>query len=70
MDEGSGMDGFKALLVLNRRFDVKTSASLLQSYLEVVSPPTIKNVMDVANSVHGWETKVLALKSCCDENLG
>ena len=37
VDSGSGQDGFKGLLVMNRRFDTRTSASLLQTYLDVVS---------------------------------
>ena len=70
VDAGYGHDGFKGLLILNRRFDVKTSASLLQSYLEVVSPRPIRNVLDVANCIHHWEAKCAALKSRYDEDLG
>ena len=40
-EQDGGIDGFKALWILNRRFDCKTSASLLRPYLEVVNPPKI-----------------------------
>jgi hypothetical protein len=62
-DSGSQLDGFKALMVLNKRFDSKTSASLLQAFLEVVNPQGIKSLVDVVSGIHKWEAKVALLKS-------
>eukprot|EP00973_Karenia_brevis_P078667 10919285-Karenia_brevis.AAC.1 len=63
MDTGHRMDGFKALVMLNQRFDVKNSASLLNSFLEVVSPADLKNSRDLVSGIHEWERKVASLKS-------
>ena len=52
VDAGSGQDGFKGMLVMNRRFDTRTSASLLQGYLDVVSPPGIKGTGDLVSGIH------------------
>ena len=43
-EAGHGNDGFRGLLYLNKRFDRRTQASLLQAYLEVMSPLGIKGV--------------------------
>eukprot|EP00973_Karenia_brevis_P092788 12414129-Karenia_brevis.AAC.1 len=55
-------DGFKALVVLSQRFDVKASSSMLSSFLEVVSPKPVKEI-DIVQGVHHWERKVADLKS-------
>ena len=69
---GTGLihNGFKAMLIFSRRFDSKTSASLLQSYLEVLRPGSIKGVMEIVSGIHQWGAKVSALKSRCEEDLG
>eukprot|EP00973_Karenia_brevis_P018330 2515375-Karenia_brevis.AAC.1 len=41
-DSKSPSDGFKAVMIFNHRFDVKTSTSFLSSLLEVANPPAIK----------------------------
>ena len=63
MDAGFAQDGFKALVMLSKRYDAKTSASLLQAFLDVVKPPSIKNTQDLVSGVNKWEVKVTALKS-------
>eukprot|EP00973_Karenia_brevis_P014038 1906282-Karenia_brevis.AAC.1 len=49
-------DGFKALVALSQRFDVKTSSSMLSSFLEVVSPKPGKEI-DIVQGVHQWERR-------------
>ena len=61
-EKGQGHDGFKALMSLNRRYDSKTSASLLSAFMEVVSPGQIKHVKDVISAVRKWESKTASLK--------
>ena len=62
VQESSGkQDGFRGLLTMCRRFDVKTPASLLQSYLEVVTPGVIKGVEDIPGFIYSWEEKVVNL---------
>ena len=53
-----------------RRFDVKTPASLLQSYLEVVTPAVIKGYEDIPNGIYQWEEKVVNLRAQYHEDLG
>eukprot|EP00973_Karenia_brevis_P031299 4320007-Karenia_brevis.AAC.1 len=55
-------DGFKALVVLSQRFDVKTSSSMLSSSPEVVSPKQVKEIV-IVQGVHQWERRVADLKS-------
>eukprot|EP00973_Karenia_brevis_P037912 5229162-Karenia_brevis.AAC.1 len=55
-------DGYKALVALSQRFDVKTSSSMLSSFLEVVSLKQVKEV-DIAPGVHQWERRVADLRS-------
>eukprot|EP00973_Karenia_brevis_P077967 10830890-Karenia_brevis.AAC.1 len=63
------MDGFKALVLLNQKFDVKNGGSLLNSSLEVVSPVSLKGSRDLVSGVQGWERKVAALKSRYGEEI-
>ena len=69
VDRGFKQDGFKALVDLNRRYDTRTAASLLQSYLEVVNPPGIKGLEGMAAGIHKWEAKVSALMCRYKEEL-
>ena len=55
-------DGFLAMLVLSKRFDSKTSASLLSEFLEVVGPGKIKGADDLEGGVDRWEAKLSAVK--------
>eukprot|EP00973_Karenia_brevis_P020807 2859098-Karenia_brevis.AAC.1 len=55
-------DGYKALVVLSQRFDVKTSSSMLSSFLDVVSPNQVKEV-DIVPGVYQWERRVADLRS-------
>eukprot|EP00973_Karenia_brevis_P016360 2240983-Karenia_brevis.AAC.1 len=63
------MDGFKALVLLNQRFDVKNNASLLNSFLEVVSPADLKSSRDRVSGIQEWERKVASLKSRYGEEV-
>eukprot|EP00973_Karenia_brevis_P062751 8725328-Karenia_brevis.AAC.1 len=36
-------DGYKAIVALSQRFDLKTSSSMLSSFLEIVSPKAVKD---------------------------
>ena len=42
---------------------------MLQSYLEVISPPALKGVNDILTGIHRWEAKVASLKNRWDEEL-
>eukprot|EP00973_Karenia_brevis_P083172 11532627-Karenia_brevis.AAC.1 len=55
-------DGFKALVCLSQRCDVKTSSSMLSSFLEVVSPKVAKD-KELIPEIHLWERKVAYLRS-------
>ena len=46
-DFGGGYVGFLASKVLQNRYDITSTAVLLQAYLEVVAPPKIKGISDV-----------------------
>ena len=58
-EKGWESDGFLALAM---RYDANTAASLLQSVMEVVSPPTIKNQQGIAKGIIEWEVRVDGLK--------
>eukprot|EP00973_Karenia_brevis_P080004 11099962-Karenia_brevis.AAC.1 len=62
-------DGFKALVVLSQSFDVKTSSSMLSSFLEVVSPKQVKEI-DIVQGGHQWDRRVADLKSRHGEDIG
>ena len=49
-------------MLLRGLYDVKTGATLLKSYTEVVSPPGIKSVHDVVSKINNWEVKLGNLK--------
>ena len=36
------MDGFKVLVVFQSRFDIQTVGGMLQAFIEVVKPTTLK----------------------------
>eukprot|EP00973_Karenia_brevis_P034104 4704771-Karenia_brevis.AAC.1 len=63
------MDGFKAVVLLNQRFDVKFSASLLSNFLEVVSPSILKGSRDLVAGIQEWERKVASLRSRYGEEV-
>eukprot|EP00973_Karenia_brevis_P061326 8528614-Karenia_brevis.AAC.1 len=63
------MDGFKAVVLLNQRFGVKNYASLLSSFLEVISPVNLKGSRDLVAGVQEWERKVASLKSRYGEDI-
>ena len=70
MQEASdGMDGFKGMMFLEKRFDARTSASLLQAYLGVVTPWALKST-DLVTGIHKWELKVGNLFARYSETLG
>ena len=51
VESGHQSDGFRGLLYLAARYDRRTQASLLQSYLDVVNPPGIKGAGEVVTGV-------------------
>ena len=55
--------------MINRRFDAKTTASLLGAYLEVVRPVGIKGEGDMVKGINGWEAKVQGLRNRYNETL-
>ena len=67
LDSGMASDGFKALVILRRRFDAITTGILLQAYLEVVAPSGIKNSGEVISGIHKWEAKEALLRSRFEE---
>ena len=69
LDSRMPSDGFKALVILRRRFDAITTGSLLQAYLEVVAPSGMKNSGEVISGIHKWETKEALLRSRFEESM-
>ena len=57
-------------VVLASRYDRRTQASLMQAYLEVVSPPGVKGAAEVVGYVQKWESKVGILNQRYGETLG
>ena len=68
-DSGDSYNGYKGLLLLNKRFDSKTAASLLQTYLEVVHADKLKGSSEVIAGVQKWERKVGELAQRYGEKL-
>ena len=62
-DRGEELDGFRGLLALHERFDVQTTSSMLQAFLEVVKPGGIKGDKDMVGAISRWETLVGALEN-------
>ena len=63
LSEVGETDGFKALLIFDKRFDIRTSATLLQAYMEVINIPLLKNIHDVVSGIHNWEARMTALEN-------
>eukprot|EP00973_Karenia_brevis_P013685 1856354-Karenia_brevis.AAC.1 len=61
-------DGFGAMVCLSQRYGVRTSSSMLYSFLEVVSPKVVKD-KDLIPAVYLWERKVSDLKSRFGEEI-
>eukprot|EP00973_Karenia_brevis_P021367 2936729-Karenia_brevis.AAC.1 len=61
-------DGFKAIVCLSQRYDVRTSSSMLSSFLEVVSPKVV-NDKDLIPAIYLWERKVADLRSRFGEKI-
>ena len=67
-------DGFKALGLLNKRFDMQTISGTLQQFMEVVSPEGIKKSNDLVSKIHNWEARVVVFlarheKETLSENM-
>jgi hypothetical protein len=45
-DAHSDQDGFRAILVLDQRYDQRTTATLLQAFLDAVGQPNSKEIQD------------------------
>ena len=69
LDSGRESDGFVAVVVLQTRYDAVTTGSLLQSYLEVVVPPAIKNAGEIVSTIHKWGAEVALLESRYEERI-
>ena len=67
-DSGGTGDGFKGMMLLEKRFDATTSASLLQAYLEVITPKPLK-ASEIVVGIGKWENKVCGLRSRYQEDL-
>ena len=68
-EKGWALDGFKGLMLLRGLYDVRTGATLLKNYTEVVSPPGIRSVHDVVSKINNWEGKLGNLKENYQEDL-
>ena len=68
-EKGWDQDGFKGLMLLRGTYDVRTGATLLQTYTEVVSPPSIRSVHDVVPKLNAWEVKLGNLRENYQEEL-
>ena len=68
IDVGGYPDGFKALVLLNNRYESKTMASLLHAFMDAVRPNPLKT-SEISKGIHAWETKVSTLKSLYNEEL-
>ena len=62
-------DGFRALVVLNNRYDSKTAASMLRAFTDVVNPTQIKSMKDVVSGINKWESRIASLKMRYGEDL-
>ena len=62
-DNGMGYDGFKGIMALGKRFDVRTKASMLQAYLDVVAPKGSTKIGDIVPRINAWEAKILGIVS-------
>ena len=51
-------DGFKGMLVLAERFDLKSDMGMLQVYLSVVSPNKIKSWTEIPTATNKWDQDV------------
>ena len=58
-----GYDGFKALVILQRRYDVRTGSGMLRAFAQVVSPSAIKSDKDLIMSIRQWEQRLVALQT-------
>ena len=68
-DRGEELDGFRALLALQERFDVQTTSSILQALLEVVKPTGIRGDKEMVAGILKWETLLGALENRFGEVL-
>ena len=55
-------------MLLDKRFDTKTAATLLQTLMEALTPGTLRP-KEVVQGIHNWETKIAILKTRYDEEL-
>ena len=69
VEAGFQSDGLKAISVLNRRCDTKTTAGRLSAFWDVIKTLEMKQNVDIVPGIHKWESKVLSLKSRFGEGL-
>ena len=60
-------DGFYALYLLNCRYNPNSNGNILKGWLEVVSPPKIKNVQGVVKGIEEWTEKIKQVESIENE---
>ena len=60
-DISGKQDGFRSFVMLDRAYNIKTPASLLQSFVEVVAPKGIDKEEDIPGEILRWEEKVVGL---------
>ena len=53
-----GCCGFKALVVLQRRYDVHTQSGMLRAFGVVARPAAIKNDSQVITAINEWEQRM------------
>ncbi len=61
--ENGTQDGYKALSVLNHRYNARTSSGLLRAFVEVVNPPEIKSGLGISKAITERESKLIMFKS-------
>ena len=62
-DSGNGLDGFLALHLLNKKYDSRTAGNLIKCFQDVINPPKVKDIRQVAPAIETWEAKVNAIRS-------
>ena len=56
-------------MTLDRGFDQRNGATLLQAFLHSIGPPGLKGIHEIGSGIHKWESEVAALRSRCKKAL-
>ena len=65
---GFGQDGYKALVIFNKRYDARNGATLLHAFLETVNPAAFE-AGELVSGIHKWETRMADSKNRYGEDL-